>query len=69
MQQQMFGPEVLPLFSGQAPRVPEERFAPKPQARQLHLGVCPVCEDTGLVVVDGQRRRCTCPAGQGVTGE
>ena len=62
-QQSMFGHEDLPLFSGTAPRATVERFAPQPTAPQMHLGQCPICEDTGLVRDGDCDHFCTCPAG------
>lgn len=58
-QKSMFTHEDLPLFSGTAPRARVDRFDPQAIARQLHLGQCPICEDTGLV----DNRFCTCAAG------
>jgi hypothetical protein len=59
--------EDLPLFSQTAPTARQgEAFAPKPEARQMHIGTCPICEDTGRVRTgDGPHgvKFCACPAG------
>ncbi len=54
--------EVAPLFTGSAMQGRVEVYQPQPAARQATLG-CPVCHDTGVVLVNGRRVRCTCPAG------
>ncbi len=54
--------EVTPLFTGSALRGQVEAYRPQPAARQTAFG-CPVCHDTGEVVVNGRKVRCTCPAG------
>lgn len=51
--------EVLPLWTGTAPRGQVEVFGPSPVARQLGFA-CPICKGVGWVVVDGKRVRCTC---------
>lgn len=65
-QQQAIWPsgEDLPLFTGAAPHAAPQAAPTTPQAAQLRLASCPVCLDTGAVVLDGKRRYCTCPRGQ-----
>lgn len=63
-QQQAIWPsgEDLPLFTGAAPHAAPQAAPTTPQAAQLRLASCPVCLDTGAVVLDGKRRYCTCQA-------
>lgn len=57
--------EDLPLFSGTAQSVRLEVFKPLAQARQLHMGECPLCEDTGTMhLYPGSGAKfCYCEAG------
>jgi len=64
----LFGEEVLPLFSGTAPRGEVESFTPQTVPRQPAM-FCPLCKGTGEVLVEGRRVRCLCPQGQQVTEE
>ena len=69
MTRQMFADtnEDLPLFSGTPQRVPAPQ-APDPQSadRQTRWAVCPVCLDTGVVVVRRKVRRCWCAKGDSI---
>ena len=50
----MFDTQDMPLFSGTPIKANESRFSAKPVEKQMILGSCPVCLDTG-VIVDGER--------------
>ena len=41
----------------------ESHFEPKTAQRQMILGSCPICLDTG-VIVDGRAKYCSCDRGQ-----
>jgi hypothetical protein len=58
--QEMFGTEVLSLFSGTPVRVADSAFRPAVEVSQGSLAACRVCLDTG-VLKDG--KFCICEAG------
>lgn len=52
--------ETLPLFSGTAQREPEHKATVQAQLKQPGFFTCPVCFDTGTVMVDGKAKQCWC---------
>jgi hypothetical protein len=59
-----FGDGDLPLFSGTPVTVTPKPASPERQVlNQFGFFKCHVCRDTGVVWVNGQRRRCTCKWG------
>ena len=57
--------EDLPLFSGSTPTVRAQPFTPTEATTQQHIGNCPICYDTGTVMIKGKTRPCICKKGQG----
>lgn len=56
----LFNEEVLPLFSGVAPKGKVDVFTPPPATQQDAM-FCPICKGACEVVINGRRVRCTCP--------
>ena len=57
--------ETTPLFSQSPQRVRAQAFRPGPAPTQLHIGGCPICEATGLVVPrpGAEAQYCICQHG------
>jgi hypothetical protein len=60
----MFEFEDTPLFSGTPIKVTESIFTARPAEKQMILGSCSVCLDTGVCMVNGKARYCSCDQGQ-----
>ncbi len=57
----------LPLFSGTPIKVRIQTSEPREAESQARLSICPLCQDTGKVIIQRKRSEpvfCTCEAGQ-----
>jgi hypothetical protein len=64
--------EGFPLFSGTAQRAKLETFKPQEIiGKQLHMGECPLCEDTGIMhlYLGSGKRFCYCKVGNQAKGD
>lgn len=60
----MFEYKDTPLFSGTPMRAEESVFVERPAEKQLLLGSCGTCLDTGVCMVNGRSRYCSCDKGR-----
>jgi hypothetical protein len=60
----MFDFEDTPLFSGTPIKATESVFTARSAEKQMIFGSCGVCLDTGVCMLNGRARFCSCDKGQ-----